>query len=403
MKKIISILMAFLMLSALMAVPFSAQAAGKYPNIDLSITSTRTDNGLPVGQSAKAPDAVFEVTCNDNNGVDWIVGSGSSTYWATSSGTKLTSSDTISMGNVYKLHLCVYPNEANSEDDVDINDVKQITFNGVPLTTSQYERGELGTSIYLTINFYYVKFTNASDNKSGFYCIGQEIPVTADTVAGKHFTSWAGTNYTGSGSQSVSFANATSKNTTFKVPYSSMPITVNATYKDHTPAPVDPVPATCTAEGKISGVKCSVCGEVLTAPTTVKALGHKLALKNAKTATYVEKGYTGDEYCTVCNMTISKGKELPKLILKAPKFTAKASKKQLKVTYKNAVGATGYQIKYIVGKKTYTKTYKSAKAASKVYKKLKTGKYKVCVRAFVKQGGKTAYSAWSKAKTVKVK
>lgn len=403
MKKIISILMAFLMLSALMAVPFSAQA-GKFPNTDLSITSLRADNGLPVGQSAKAPDAVFEVTCNDNNGVDWIVGSGSATYWATSSGTKLTSSDTISMGNIYKLQLCVYPDVVNTEEDeVDINEVKQITFNGVPLTTSQYKRGELGNCIYLTINFCYVKFTNASNNKSGFYSVNQELSATADNVANKHFVEWSGTYYVGSGTRNLPFADSTAKSTSFHVPYSSMPITVNATYEDHTPAAIDAVPATCTAAGKTSGVKCSVCGEVLTAPTTVKALGHKLALKNAKTATYVEKGYTGDEYCTVCNMTISKGKELPKLILKAPKFTAKASKKQLKVTYKNTVGATGYQIKYTVGKKTYTKTYKSAKVAGKVYKKLKTGKYKVYVRAFVKQGGKTAYSAWSKAKTVKVK
>ena len=142
--------------TTLMALPFSAQA-GKFPNTDLSITSSRADNGLPVGQAAKAPDAIFEVTCNDNNGAEWIVGNGSATYWATSSGTKLTSSDTISQYSSYKLQLCVYPDVVNTEEDeVDINEVKQITFNGVPLTTSQYRRGELGNSIYITVNFYYV-------------------------------------------------------------------------------------------------------------------------------------------------------------------------------------------------------------------------------------------------------
>ena len=89
--------------------------------------------------------------------------------------------------------------------------------------------------------------------------------------------------------------------------------------------------------------------------------------------------------------------------MKAPKITVKASKSQLKVTYQKASGATGYQVKYKIGKNTYIKTYKSAQSASKVYKKLKAGTYKVYVRAFAKKSGKTAYSAWSKVKKIKVK
>ena len=163
------------------------------------------------------------------------------------------------------------------------------------------------------------------------------------------------------------------------------------------------VSATCTKTGLSEGKHCSVCNEVLVAQTVVKVKEHKTVLKNVKKATYFEKGYSGDKYCTVCKKIISKGKALPKLILKAPKITVKASKSQLKVTYQKASGATGYQVKYKIGKNTYIKTYKSAQSASKVYKKLKAGTYKMYVRAFAKKSGKTAYSAWSKVKKIKVK
>ena len=163
------------------------------------------------------------------------------------------------------------------------------------------------------------------------------------------------------------------------------------------------VSATCTKTGLSEGKHCSVCNEILVAQTVVKVKEHKTALKNVKKATYFEKGYSGDKYCTVCKKIISKGKALPKLILKAPKITVKASKSQLKVTYQKASGATGYQVKYKIGKNTYIKTYKSAQSASKVYKKLKAGTYKVYVRAFAKKSGKTAHSDWSKVRTIKVK
>lgn len=42
----------------------------------------------------------------------------------------------------------------------------------------------------------------------------------------------------------------------------------------HTEVEIPAVPATCTDSGLTAGVKCSVCQKVLTAQTTVKALGH---------------------------------------------------------------------------------------------------------------------------------
>ena len=356
MKKVLSTLLAFVMLATtLMAVPFSAQA-GRFPNTDLSIISLRADNGLPIGQSAKDPDAVFEVTCNDNNGAEWIVGNGPSTYWATSSGTKLTSSDTISQYSSYKLQLCVYPDVVNeTEDEVDINEVKQITFNGVPLTTSQYRRGELGNSIYITVNFYYVGFTNTLDNKSGFYCTGQEIPVTANNIDGKHFVQWGGTYYTGSGSQSINFADATSKSTTFNVPYSSMPISVSPQYEDHTPAAIDPIPATCTKAGNTSGVKCSVCNEIITAPTAIAAKGHSYKTTTAKATT--SKNGSVVTKCTVCGDVKSKSTiYYPKTIsLSTTSYTydGKVKKPSVKVVGSNgkAISSSNYTVSYASGRK----------------------------------------------------
>ena len=65
-----------------------------------------------------------------------------------------------------------------------------------------------------------------------------------------------------------------------------------------------------------------------------------------------------------------------------------------------AVIMTGLEA--IKGKWT-VKTFKAKKNATKLIKKLKKGTYKVQVRAFVQSGSKKAYSAWAKAKKVKVK
>lgn len=65
--------------------------------------------------------------------------------------------------------------------------------------------------------------------------------------------------------------------------------------------------------------------------------------------------------------------------------------------------ATGFEVKYTIGKKTVTKTFSTKKSITKTISGLKKGSYKVRIRALIKQSGKTAYSNWSKIKTVKVK
>ncbi|MGN0528112.1 MAG: fibronectin type III domain-containing protein [Eubacterium sp.] len=437
MKKIISSMLALVMLATtLMALPFSAQAAGRFPNIDLSITSYRPDNGLPVGRPAKAPDAVFDVTCNDSNGVNWIVGSGTSTYWATSSGTKLTSSDAISKYSSYKLQLCVYPDVVNeSENEVDINEVKQITFNGVPLTASQYTSGELGNSIYITVNFYYVEFTNVANAKSGFYVMNQQVPVTANNVADKHFVNWSGTYYTGSGSRSVTFEKSTAKSTTFTVPYSSAPITIAPNYEEHT-FDTYVTKATTSKNGKTT-IKCSVCGAVQDEAPIYYPKSIKLS-----TSTYTYDGKVKKPSVKVVdangdtinssNYTVTYasgrknvGKYSVKVTFKGnysgtktlyftikPKATSisslSAGSKKFTVKWKKqSTQVTGYQIQYSTSSKftsPKTVTVSSYKTTSKTISKLKgKKKYYVRVRTYKTVSGTKYYSNWSSAKSVTTK
>ncbi len=86
----------------------------------------------------------------------------------------------------------------------------------------------------------------------------------------------------------------------------------------------------------------------------------------------------------------------------------KAGKKQVKVTWKNQKTLlSGVQIQYANNKSmknAKTVTVKSAKAASKTVKKLKSKKkYSFQVRAYYKKDGVKTYANWSKVKTVKVK
>lgn len=84
-----------------------------------------------------------------------------------------------------------------------------------------------------------------------------------------------------------------------------------------------------------------------------------------------------------------------------------AGTKQLTAQWKKGAGDAGYQLQYSLKKdfsaKTTVTITKNA-TVKKVVKKLKSGKkYYVRLRAYKKAGGKAYVSAWSKAKSVKVK
>ena len=76
-------------------------------------------------------------------------------------------------------------------------------------------------------------------------------------------------------------------------------------------------------------------------------------------------------------------------------------------TWKKGKAASGYQLQYAL-KKSFSGAksvrVKGVKTTSKTVKSLKTGKtYYVRVRAYKAVGKQTYYSAWSGAKSVKVK
>ena len=93
------------------------------------------------------------------------------------------------------------------------------------------------------------------------------------------------------------------------------------------------------------------------------------------------------------------GTSLKKVKKGVKRFTATWAKKTAQVD--------GYELQYSTSSKfkaAKTKTVAGAKKAKLVVKKVKGGKkYFVRIRTFKKAGGKKLYSAWSKAKTVKVK
>lgn len=66
--------------------------------------------------------------------------------------------------------------------------------------------------------------------------------------------------------------------------------------------------ATCTEAG-VSTFTCS-CGYSYTEP--IAATGHSKEIRNSKTATCKEEGYTGDTYCKKCNELLIKGNIIPK-------------------------------------------------------------------------------------------
>lgn len=92
--------------------------------------------------------------------------------------------------------------------------------------------------------------------------------------------------------------------------------------------------------------------------------------------------------------------------LAKPSVTLKGGKKSATVKWNKVAGADGYK-SYVkdkfTGKYKVVKTVKSGKTLKATVKKLKKGNRTFKVRAYSKVNGKTIYSSYSTAKTVKVK
>lgn len=74
---------------------------------------------------------------------------------------------------------------------------------------------------------------------------------------------------------------------------------------DHTPETIPAIPATCTEKGKSEGTKCSVCGEILSAPSEVDMIPHTPVAVKEKMPSSTEDGYTAGTRCSDCGTVLS--------------------------------------------------------------------------------------------------
>ncbi|MFR3892964.1 MAG: S8 family serine peptidase, partial [Oscillospiraceae bacterium] len=63
-------------------------------------------------------------------------------------------------------------------------------------------------------------------------------------------------------------------------------------------------PATCTEDGYTGDEVCKTCGVTVKKGEVIPATGHDTQLVGAKPATCTEDGYTGDEVCKTCGVTV---------------------------------------------------------------------------------------------------
>ena len=69
--------------------------------------------------------------------------------------------------------------------------------------------------------------------------------------------------------------------------------------------------ATCTEDGYTGDEVCKTCGVTVKKGEVIPATGHDTQLVGAKPATCTEDGYTGDEVCKTCGVTVKKGEVIP--------------------------------------------------------------------------------------------
>ena len=69
--------------------------------------------------------------------------------------------------------------------------------------------------------------------------------------------------------------------------------------------------ATCTQDGYTGDEVCKTCGVTVKKGEVIPATGHDTEIVGAKPATCTEDGYTGDEVCKTCGVTVKKGEVIP--------------------------------------------------------------------------------------------
>ena len=84
-----------------------------------------------------------------------------------------------------------------------------------------------------------------------------------------------------------------------------------AEHTTHTEEKIPAVAPTCTATGLTAGVKCLVCGEILTAQEEVPATGHTEETIPAAEPTCTATGLTAGVKCSVCQEILTAQEEVP--------------------------------------------------------------------------------------------
>ena len=179
--------------------------------------------------------------------------------------------------------------------------------------------------------------------------------------------------------------------------------------------------ATCLANGLTEGSKCSVCGEIIKAQTTIPALGHSYgAWTVTKTATTTAEGVK-TRSCSRCGAKetrpiaklksssksnpATKAKAAQSMTVKAKNPSVKASK--LKNKNQTIIKAKAFTITKAQGKVTFEKVSGSKKLTITsggkitVAKGTKKGTYRI--KVMVTAAGNKNYKAGSKTVTVKIK
>lgn len=162
----------------------------------------------------------------------------------------------------------------------------------------------------------------------------------------------------------------------------------------------------------LEATKYTYSGKAINALSYVKLNGKTLVLNKDYKVAYSNNINVGTAKVTVYGINDYTGSASKEFTIAAP-YTPKASFKKLKPAkkaftayiYKRS-GITGYQIQYSLKKnfKNSKTVNVKASAKSKKISKLKAKKrYYVRIRTYKKTAGKTFYSEWSKAYSVKVK
>ena len=79
----------------------------------------------------------------------------------------------------------------------------------------------------------------------------------------------------------------------------------------HAPEDIEAAEPTCTQPGHEAGIRCSVCGAVLSGLGELPAVGHSIVIDPAVEPTCTEPGKTEGTHCETCGQVLTEQQELP--------------------------------------------------------------------------------------------